>query len=203
MLRRAWLVVVLVTMGLWTAVTFHAMQSTSARAESRNPASQAGGAGTPVAARTDSGPPPGAPRMTIMTTGGAARMVAAPVDSFAAERDSLMNEVLQRIAGRENAPAESVFKNIKALKGFPAGRLLRIMNNGWGRSLGVSCRHCHVPGHWADEDKPQKQVARDMSAMMATINTDLLPKIKNLKSEKPFINCTTCHRGSVKPAINL
>ena len=36
----------------------------------------------------------------------------APIDSFVAERDSLMKEVLQHIAGRENAPAESVFKNI-------------------------------------------------------------------------------------------
>ena len=128
---------------------------------------------------------------------------SAFVDSFASERDSLMNEVLQHIAGREEVPAESVFKNIKLLKGVPAGRLPRIMNLGWGRSLGVRCTHCHVQGHWADEDKPQKQVARDMSAMMKTINTELLPNIKNLRSDKPGVNCSTCHRGSIKPAMNF
>jgi hypothetical protein len=131
------------------------------------------------------------------------RASLAPPDSFAAERDSLMNEVLKNIAGRENVAAESVFKNIKLLKGIPAGRLPRIMNLGYGRSLGVRCRHCHVEGHWDAEDKPQKQIARDMSEMLHTINTELLPKIKNLKSEHPIVNCTTCHRGAVKPALNL
>ena len=128
---------------------------------------------------------------------------AAPPDSFAAERDSLMNDMLARIAGREEVPADSVFRNIRVLKRMPAGRLLRIMNLGWGRSLGVGCAHCHVVGHWDAEDKPTKQVARDMSAMTAAINNEHLPAIRNLKSEKPRVNCTTCHRGMVKPALEL
>jgi hypothetical protein len=207
MLRRALVFAVLTTIGLWAAAAFHSMQLPPARADGKsNPASppQIVGATSPAVARADSASPPAAsPRMPATGPGSPVRMAAAPVDSFVAERDSLMNDVLQRIAGRENAPAESVFKNIKVLKGVPAGRLPRIMNLGWGRSLGVSCRHCHVPGHWADDDKPQKQITRDMTAMLNTINTELLPKIKNLKSEKPFVNCTTCHRGAVKPATNL
>ncbi len=127
----------------------------------------------------------------------------APVDSFAAERDSLMKEVLQKIAGREEAPAESVFKNIKVLKGVPAGRIPRIMNMGFGHSLGVGCRHCHIVGHWADDDSVRKQVAREMMAMVHTINEELLPKIKNLRSEKPGVSCSTCHRGAVKPATRF
>ena len=127
----------------------------------------------------------------------------APVDSFVADRDSLMKVVLQRIAGREDMPAESVFKNIKAFKGVPAGRILRIMNMGFGRSLGVNCTHCHIAGHWADDDKPQKQITREMMAMVDTLNTVMLPRIRNLKSEHPTVNCTTCHRGSRKPATNL
>ena len=114
-----------------------------------------------------------------------------------------MNDVLQKIAGRESAPAESVFKNIKVLKGVPAGRIPRIMNLGFGRSLGVNCSHCHVAGHWADEDKAQKQIAREMMAMVDTINHVMLPRIKNLKSEHPTVTCTTCHRGSRKPATSL
>jgi hypothetical protein len=135
----------------------------------------------------------------------AARRVAPLVraDTNARVRDSLMNDLLQQIQGKENMPADSVFKNIKLFKGRPAGQLLRIMNGGWGRNLGVGCAHCHVVGEWDKEDKVQKQIARDMSAMVQQINTQLLPNIKNLKSERPTVNCATCHRGEAKPATSL
>ena len=109
----------------------------------------------------------------------------------------------EQIKGKENEPAEKVFKNIQMLKGVPAGRLLAIMQMGYARSLGVTCTHCHTPEKWDAEDKPTKQIARDMSAMVKTINGELLKNIKNLKSESPTVNCTTCHRGQIKPALNL
>src|SRR5438067_1735636 len=59
---------------------------------------------------------------------------AAPVvagDTLAPQRQRAIANQLQRIAGRESAPAESVFQNIKVLKGVPAGRLLQIMNDGF------------------------------------------------------------------------
>jgi hypothetical protein len=124
-------------------------------------------------------------------------------DTNAASRDSLMNVVLREISGKERLPAESVFKNIKLFRGVPAGNIPRIMNLGYGRSLGVSCAHCHVVGEWEKEDRPQKQIAREMAAMASAINTQYLAKIANLKSEKPIINCSTCHRGDVKPALNM
>ncbi|SRR5260370_29411540 len=37
-------------------------------------------------------------------------------------------ELGKKITGKENKPAEEVFKNIRLLKGVPAGRLLRIWN---------------------------------------------------------------------------
>ena len=109
----------------------------------------------------------------------------------------------EQIKGKEQEPAEKVFKNIQTLKGVPAARLLAIMEMGYARSLGVNCTHCHTPGKWEAEDKATKQIARDMSAMVRTINTELLKNVKNLKSETPTVNCTTCHRGQVKPALNL
>lgn len=111
----------------------------------------------------------------------------------------------EQIKGRETEPAEKVYKNIQMpfLKTMPAGRLLQVMEFGYARSLGVTCTHCHTPEKWEAEDKTQKQTARDMVAMMGKINGDLLPGIKNLKSEKPTVNCTTCHRGQVVPALNL
>jgi hypothetical protein len=42
-----------------------------------------------------------------------------------------------------------------------------------------------------------------MSEMAKVINSKFLKEIKNLKSANPVVNCTTCHRGQVKPAVNL
>ena len=126
--------------------------------------------------------------------------VATPTEFNQADAIARLKE---QIKGKEQEPAEKVFKNIQILKGVPAARLLAIMEMGYARSLGVNCTHCHVAEKWESEDKPTKQIARDMSAMVKTINTDLLKNIKNLKSETPTVNCTTCHRGQIKPALNL
>src|SRR5262249_36427932 len=123
-----------------------------------------------VGAQPPGGPGPG---------GRPPGMTAAPIDSFASERDSLMNDLLKTTyAGKETMPAESVFKNLKVIKGRTVDQVLHMMNLGFGRSLGVRCQHCHVLGHWADEDKNTKQIARDMMAMLGRINNELLPAIK-------------------------
>ena len=142
------------------------------------------------------------PLLLIMTVSPLSAQQAA-VDTNAAARDSMMNAILQQIQGRGQMPAESVFKDIVILRGRPAASVPRIMNGGFGRSLGVSCAHCHDVQKFDSNEKPQKQIARDMWAMMGTINTQLLPTIKNLKGPQPIVNCTTCHRGMVKPALNL
>jgi hypothetical protein len=126
-----------------------------------------------------------------------------PKDSVTLERERYVADVRQQIAGKETLPAAQVFKNIKMLTDVPAGRLLAVMNVGYGKSLGVSCTHCHVAGQWDSEEKTQKQTARDMSAMANRINTELLKNIPNLKGPNAIVNCTTCHRGQVKPALNL
>ena len=51
--------------------------------------------------------------------------------------------------------------------------------------------------------RASKQVARDMIAMNARLNRELLASIPNLRGPNPVVNCTTCHRGQVKPALNL
>ena len=118
----------------------------------------------------------------------------------AARRDSGAASVLRSIAGRENQPAESVFKNIKIFKGVPAGRLVNIMNMGFGRSLGVSCGFCHVPGKWDLDDKEEKNTARLMFAMVQTINRDFISKVPvDSGVPAPVVNCMTCHRGMPRP----
>lgn len=105
--------------------------------------------------------------------------------------------------GRSDQPAETVFQNIKVMKGIPAGKFLDIMETGFSKSLGVSCAHCHDGWLFAKDDKPAKQIARDMWGMTHTINAGLLKNIAGLKDRDPVVNCTTCHRGQLKPALNL
>ena len=129
-----------------------------------------------------------------------------PTPSPAAfDQAAAIAKLKEQIKGRENEPAPTVFKNLQTpfVKSLPAGRLLAVMEIAYSRSLGVTCTHCHVPDKWESDEKPQKQVARDMAAMMMRINGELLSGVKNLKSERPTVNCTTCHRGETKPALNI
>jgi hypothetical protein len=130
-------------------------------------------------------------------------LTAQTQDSLAVRRDSLMSLVLASIRGRENLPAESVFKDVAVLRGMPAGRIPRVMNMGFGRSLGVSCEHCHDLNDFANNNKKEKQVAREMWKLMTRLNSEILPAIPNLKSAQPIVNCTTCHRGKTKPAVDF
>ena len=138
-----------------------------------------------------------------------AQVAATPtpaVTPVSFDQAATLAKLREQIKGREQEPAPVVFKNIQTpfIKSIPAGRLLAVMEIAYSRSLGVTCTHCHTPEKWESDEKPQKQIARDMAAMMAKINSpDMLRGIKNLKSETPTINCTTCHRGSTKPALNL
>ena len=125
------------------------------------------------------------------------------LDSIAAQRQVHLDELMGLIAGKEDLPAEEVFTNIQQLNGRSAKTLLAIMNFGYSRSLGVSCEHCHNVNDWGSDEKVQKQITREMSTMSAKINGELLAGIEGLQSVQPVINCTTCHRGQIKPALNL
>ena len=154
----------------------------------------------PVAGQQMPGGPPGGPGGMRVPLTDSARRVRDSLN--AARRDSAAANILRSIAGRENQPAESVFKNIKIFKGIPAGRLVNIMNMGFGRSLGVSCGFCHVPGKWDLDDKEEKNTARLMFAMVQTINHDYISKVPTdpaRASPPPVVNCFTCHRGNSRP----
>jgi hypothetical protein len=106
----------------------------------------------------------------------------------------------ERIAGKENEPAEKVFKNLQYLKNTRAALLLTIMDVGYSRGLGVTCTHCHVETDFASDDKRPKRAAREMAAMHRMINQQLA-KMENLKSDAQnrAINCSICHRGEAIP----
>lgn len=114
------------------------------------------------------------------------------------DKNAFVVAVEKQIAGQETKPAEEVFKNIHLLKGMPAGRVLRVMQVAFSASLGVDCTHCHVADQWEKDDKEAKQTARKMWKFMAKVNQDLKQTIG-----KGTVNCTTCHRGQIKPATSL
>ena len=124
-------------------------------------------------------------------------------DSIEADRAKHVAAVMEMIKGKEKMPVDSVFKNLKLFKALPAENLIRIMDKGWSRALGVSCGHCHNPTDWSSDEKSQKETTRAMAKLNGRINNELLKEIPGLKSTNPIVNCTTCHRGQVKPALNL
>jgi hypothetical protein len=113
-----------------------------------------------------------------------------------------VTELLKQIVGKENRPAGEVFKNVTMMKEVPAGRFLRIMDVGYSRSLGVDCSHCHVEDRWDADEKRPKRAAREMMKMVAEIN-ERLAEMPEIDNTEPVVNCTTCHRGYVKPALQM
>ena len=108
--------------------------------------------------------------------------------------------VSEKIRGKEKVMVDSVFANLKVLGGFPAENLVFAMNS-WSRALGVSCGHCHNTNDFANDEKEKKEISRQM-VEMGNLISQKLKTIKGL-SQKPIVNCTTCHRGELKPAFRL
>ena len=128
--------------------------------------------------------------------GPAAQAPAKPATPAAAAGPSNAEHAAaleKQIEGKEDRPAEEVFKNIRILKGMPAGRVIKIMQFGFGPALDVECAHCHVPGKWDQDEKKAKGIARGMWGMTGDLNR----KLKELTDEKATVNCYTCHRGQV------
>ena len=111
----------------------------------------------------------------------------------AARQKEFLDGIRERIKGRENEPAETVFRNIELLRGKPASRLPGMMSALTGL-LGVTCTTCHVPGHFESEELAPKTTARRHFKMQAALNQEYFGGAN-------AISCWTCHRGAAKPPI--
>jgi hypothetical protein len=118
---------------------------------------------------------------------------ASPVPDAAARQKEALSRVRERIQGRENEPAEAVFKNIELLRGKPASRLPGMMSALTGL-IGVTCSTCHNPDRWESDELTPKQTARRHFKMQADLNRDYF-------SGANAISCWTCHRGARIPPI--
>ena len=123
-------------------------------------------------------------------------------DSIQQMNDRAVAAVMAQIAGKENLPAEQVFKDIQVMKGRPAGQLVTIMNQGYARALGVSCASCHNPTDFASNEKANKKTARGMIKMVAMINEGN-KSIPEYEGDVPVVNCVVCHRGARRPVNRL
>jgi hypothetical protein len=82
-------------------------------------------------------------------------------------------------------------KNLKILK--PEDLRAGVMRQ-YTQALGVNCFHCHVQGDNSLDDKPQKNTARMMIAMVNEINAKFPDAAGKAK-----VTCYSCHNGKVTP----
>jgi hypothetical protein len=87
--------------------------------------------------------------------------------------------------------AKQRYKNIKVLKNLPADQLLPYMQ-AYSQSLGVRCGFCHVGRDFEKDDKPEKNVARQMILMAGRLNAR--ERILDKKA-----TCYMCHHGQASP----
>ena len=132
----------------------------------------------------------------------AAMMLLTGAQDSQPKENPHVTELLATIKGKENRPAGEVFKNVTVLKTMPAARFLRIMDLGYSRALGVGCDHCHSEDRWEADEKRPKHATREMILLTEEINRKLAT-LENIDNSEAVINCTTCHRGYVKPATQM
>ena len=113
-----------------------------------------------------------------------------------------VTEMIAALGANAKKPAGEVFRNVQLHKDMPADRFLRIMDVGYTQSLGVSCDYCHVEDRFEADEKRPKRAAREMIVMMRNIN-ESLGKLQEIDTQDASVNCTTCHRGYVKPATQM
>lgn len=81
--------------------------------------------------------------------------------------------------------------NLKVLKVATGAEVVQIMFT-FTTGLGVECTYCHVEGHFASDENPKKDTARQMIQLVQRINADF-------PDSKMHVSCYTCHRGETVP----
>ena len=114
----------------------------------------------------------------------------------APQKNAEISALEQEIAGKEQLPAEQVFKNIQTFKGRPAIAVLRVMEQAFVPNLGVECSYCHVEKQYDSDEKNAKKVAREMWVMRAQVQEAARKASGNAQA---VVTCYTCHKGKPKP----
>ena len=152
-----------------------------------------------------SGPEPSTrPTTTAGRVGAGGGLASVPrartrlsLDSLGKLRRMMVNQVLATIAGHENEPASTVFKNVRYSKEMPAIQFVDMMDSSYGRALGWQCANCHVTTDFSSDAKKDKGRAKSMIEMTNVINKEHMPKLNAQKPE--VVTCMLCHRGTNDP----
>ncbi|MER0439717.1 photosynthetic reaction center cytochrome c subunit family protein [Emticicia sp. W12TSBA100-4] len=118
-------------------------------------------------------------------------------DTMMLDREKYLTKLKDSLKGKESMVADSVFKNIKSLKGKSVEQVLSIMNN-WGHALGVTCKFCHETTNWASEKSRNHLRTREMIVMNDRLNRDLLSQMKGFR-QPVTMGCISCHNEMKEP----
>ena len=100
-------------------------------------------------------------------------------------------------------------RNLKVLpKDISDADLDSVMET-YSKYLNVSCDFCHTKSKinpndldYASDDKPEKEITRQMMKMTAAINKDFFDYTIIYKAgEKMAVSCFTCHDGFPRPEL--
>lgn len=105
-----------------------------------------------------------------------------------------------------NKPPKGTHKNLKVLpKNISHEDLDKIMDE-WKAALGVKCNFCHAPSKneprkmdFASDEKPEKEMARDMFRMTARLNKKYFHYKQGDSTAVAPVGCMTCHHGQEHP----
>jgi photosynthetic reaction center cytochrome c subunit len=98
-------------------------------------------------------------------------------------------------ADMKGKTADQFYKKIEVMKGIPADQIHPAMEY-ITTALGVGCGYCHVIGHFDQDDKREKHVARSMIQMTMALDNTVF-------DGKRELTCYTCHRGAAKADTTL
>jgi hypothetical protein len=113
---------------------------------------------------------------------------------------------LPAVASAQKFPPDTL-RNLKVLpKNIQVRTLLDTMR-AFSGALGVRCTYCHVGQEgqplssfdFASDKKEEKNIARVMLRMVASINGEHLPKLPSREDPPVVVSCVTCHRGIAVP----
>ena len=108
-----------------------------------------------------------------------------------------------------NKPTALKERNLKVLpKDISDADLDSVMEN-YSRALNVGCDFCHAPKKndplsvdYSNDDKPEKEITRQMMRMTAAINKDFFDyAIVYKANETMAVSCMTCHDGYPRPEM--
>jgi len=106
-------------------------------------------------------------------------------------------------------PAPNSERNLKVLPKDISNADLDSVMETYTRHLNVSCDFCHAESKvnkndldYASDDKPEKEITRQMMRMTAAVNKDYFNySIVYKAGEEMAVSCFTCHDGFARPEM--